>query len=95
MAMRSTAVFHGEELLELGGTRSQGALERGLPALDVCSICLRVNDGGTWGEASEFIRAMRTWELATVPRFAPVLCGSCTRTSSDHTDRSYLSAVAV
>jgi hypothetical protein len=82
--MTPTAVFDGTELRELGDPRSHGARGARLPVLDVCSVCLRVDHGDTWREASEFIRTMRTWELAIIPRFSSVLCGSCTRTSSDH-----------
>ena len=84
--MTLTAVFDGKELRESGEPRRHGARDARLPALDVCSVCLRVHHGDTWREASEFIRAVRTWELAIIPRFSPVLCGSCTRTSRDHPD---------
>jgi hypothetical protein len=82
MTIRSMAVCDAEELQALdGGCRDEARDDRAL-ALDVCSVCLRVRTGERWGEASEFIRMMRTWELPIVPQFASVLCASCTRRSS-------------
>ena len=45
--------------------------------LVVCSVCLRVREGGEWIEAGEAIRRLRTFEQKQVVRFGDALCDRC------------------
>ena len=45
--------------------------------LITCSVCLRVQEGETWVEASRAIRELRTFERDTVVRLGGGLCPHC------------------
>lgn len=45
--------------------------------LVACSVCLRVRDGGTWIDAGEAIRRMRSFEHEHVVLLGAALCESC------------------
>jgi len=45
--------------------------------LVVCSVCLRVQEGGAWIEAGEVIRRLRTFEQEDVARLRGALCERC------------------
>ena len=42
-----------------------------------CSVCLRVELHGTWLEAEDAIRELRTYELTVLPRLRAALCPRC------------------
>jgi hypothetical protein len=50
---------------------------RGPARLVACSICLRAREDGTWIEAGEVIRRLRTFEHENVVRMAGALCDRC------------------
>jgi hypothetical protein len=50
---------------------------RGSHRLVVCSVCLRVREGGAWIEAGEVIRRLRTFEHEDVVRLSGALCERC------------------
>jgi hypothetical protein len=43
----------------------------------VCTLCLRVLRGGTWVEAEDVIREVRSFELASMPSLLNALCTDC------------------
>ena len=45
--------------------------------LVVCSVCLRVREGGAWIEAGHVIRRLRTYEHEDVVRLDGALCQGC------------------
>jgi hypothetical protein len=45
--------------------------------LVVCSVCLRVREGGNWIEAGEAIRRLRTFEHEQVVQLGGALCDRC------------------
>ena len=45
--------------------------------LVACSVCLRVRVAGTWIEADELIRRLRTFEFDDVVRLSSALCERC------------------
>ena len=47
------------------------------PSLVTCSLCLRVDRDGTWVEAEEAIRELRSYELSAPLHLAPGLCDEC------------------
>jgi len=52
-------------------------LWRGSPRLVACSVCLRVRDRGSWIDATEAIRRLRTFEYEKVVRLGCALCERC------------------
>jgi len=64
---------------------------RPLPA---CSICLRVLVAGSWIEADELIRSLRTFELPKAPRFSNGLCDLCVNARRERRDHPDLSLAA-
>jgi hypothetical protein len=52
-------------------------LRSGSHRLVVCSVCLRVHDGGVWIDTHEAIRRLRTFERDDVVRLAGALCERC------------------
>ena len=47
------------------------------PSVVACSLCLRVDRNGTWVEAEEAIRELRSYELSAPLHLAPGLCDEC------------------
>jgi hypothetical protein len=52
-------------------------LRPGSQRLIVCSVCLRVRDGGTWIDSLEVIGRLRTFEREAVVRLTGALCERC------------------
>jgi hypothetical protein len=62
--------------------------------LPACSICLRVLVAGSWIEADELIRSLRTFESPKAPRFSHGLCDLCANTRRERRDNPNLSLAA-
>ena len=62
--------------------------------LPACSICLRVLVAGSWIEADELIRSLRTFDLPMAPRFSDGLCDLCVNAKRDRRDSPDLSLAA-
>jgi hypothetical protein len=52
-------------------------LRRRSLSLPTCSICLRVQQRGSWIDAETVIHEQRSYERASLPSLQPALCDEC------------------